>query len=152
MFYFTWDASLETGIDVIDTQHRRIVDYINQLHDAVNTRNNALIGMVLKDLTDYTVTHFSFEEQLQEQAGYESIAEHKKVHDSFTGRIIEYNRRFEAGEDIGKKLLSDLRIWLTNHIQLDDGDYAATVRAYLNGEHDRGWLSKTLHRMFGSAA
>ena len=29
-----WDSKLDTGIDVIDHQHKRIVDYINDLEIA----------------------------------------------------------------------------------------------------------------------
>ena len=36
MAYLDWKDELNTGIRVIDGQHRRIVDYINQLHDIVH--------------------------------------------------------------------------------------------------------------------
>ncbi|GAB4291665.1 MAG: bacteriohemerythrin [Thiohalomonadaceae bacterium] len=149
MYYFVWDSSLETGIDIIDSQHKRIVDYINQLHDAIADKSNEDVEQVLNQLIDYTVTHFTFEESLQEKAGYGHVEAHRKVHEAFTARIKEYKTRFEKGEDISKKLLSDLRIWLTNHIKQEDRDYSATVKAHLNGDHDRGWLTKTLSRLFG---
>lgn len=34
MAKFVWTDQLNVGIDVIDQQHRRIVEYINQLDDA----------------------------------------------------------------------------------------------------------------------
>jgi len=34
MAHLQWTKDLNTGIDVIDTQHKQIVDYINQLYDA----------------------------------------------------------------------------------------------------------------------
>ena len=30
----TWTPDLSVGIDIIDKQHMRIVEYINQLHEA----------------------------------------------------------------------------------------------------------------------
>ncbi len=150
MFYFVWDSSLETGIDIIDSQHRRIVDYINQLHDAIVDNDAANVESVLNQLIDYTITHFTFEESLMDKAGYNYVDAHKMVHQAFTSRIGNYKQRFENGEDISKKLLSDLRIWLTNHIKQEDRDYSEVVKAHLRGDSDKGWLSKTLTRLFGS--
>ncbi len=151
MFYFVWDSSLETGIDIIDSQHRRIVDYINELHDAIGNKDKSEVEHVLNQLIDYTVTHFTFEESLQEKAGYPHLEAHKAVHKAFTDRIGSYKERFDKGEDVSKKLLSDLRIWLTNHIKQEDGDYAPVVKAHLHKDQDRGWLTKTLGKLFGTA-
>ena len=35
-----WTADLNLGIDVIDSQHRNIVDYINQLTEAIETQQD----------------------------------------------------------------------------------------------------------------
>jgi hemerythrin len=100
---------------------------------------------VIANMVDYTITHFAFEEALMERAGYKILGHHKKVHDDFAKRMREYERRFTAGEDITRQLLSDLRIWLTNHIKRDDRDYADVVRDSL----EEGWLSKTVRKYFG---
>jgi hemerythrin len=148
MFYFVWDSSLETGIDIIDTQHRQIVDYINRLHDAIAANDKTVINEVLDQVVNYTLTHFTFEEQMIERAGYPHCAAHKEVHRVFTERVQDYRMRLAHGEDVAKKLLSDLRIWLTNHIKNEDRDYAPVVKGHLQGGEDRGWLSRTLSRMF----
>ncbi len=150
MSYFVWEPSLETGIDIIDTQHRRIVDYINQLHVSISDKDRGKVEHILNQLIDYTITHFTFEESLMEKAGYAPVDAHKAVHEAFTNRIASYKQRFDNGEDITKKLLSDLRIWLTNHIKQEDGDYAGVVKQYLRHDIDKGWLSKTLGRLFGT--
>ncbi len=92
MFYFVWEQSLETGIDVIDTQHRRIVDYINQLHDIHARNNRNEVERVLNQLFDYTITHFTFEDSLMEHAAYKHLSAHKAVHAAFTERIACYKR------------------------------------------------------------
>ncbi|WP_172838733.1 hypothetical protein [Solemya velesiana gill symbiont] len=33
--FFEWDDAYNMGVDVIDHQHRRIVDYINTLYQAI---------------------------------------------------------------------------------------------------------------------
>jgi hemerythrin len=140
-----WDQTLSVGIDAIDNQHRRLIDYISTLEDAVFNRSRESVGEVIASMIDYTVTHFAFEEALMERAGYKILPHHKKVHDDFAKRMLDYQRRFAAGEDITRKLLSDLRIWLTNHIKRDDKDYAPVVRDIL----EEGWLGKTLRKFFG---
>lgn len=152
MAYFRWESYLDTGIGIIDAQHRRIVDYINELHEAIRASDAERVGAVIELLIDYTVTHFTFEESLLEKAGYGHSEAHSRVHAAFTGRIRDYKRRFEAGEDVSRVLLSDLRIWLTNHIQQEDRDYVTTVEPYLEGDHAKGWLPRTLARMFGGHA
>lgn len=127
-----WTNDLDTGIDVIDKQHRRIVDYINQLHDArTSGHRQEDIARVIDELVDYTLSHFAFEESMQEEAGYPFFKAHKKVHDLFTRRVGEYQERFRLGEDISEELNNLLVTWLFNHIKRDDADYTAAVKANL---------------------
>jgi len=86
----TWTDDLNTGIEVIDTQHMRIVDFINQLEDAQKKQDKEHIRQVVDDCVDYTMSHFAFEESLQEEAGYKYCKPHKKVHELFTRRVSEY--------------------------------------------------------------
>lgn len=148
MDYFAWDRSLDTGIDVIDTQHKRIVDYINQLHSAISKKDRAAIEEVFNHVINYTLTHFTFEEKMMEQAGYCHCEAHREVHRKFTELVREYHNRFMQGEDVAKKLLSDLRIWLTNHIKTEDRDFAQQLHTNLKETAKKSWLSRTLGRIF----
>jgi hemerythrin len=137
MAKFIWTDQLNVGIDVIDQQHRRIVEYINQLDDArSNGMSTEEISWLLNDLVDYTISHFGFEESLQEEAQYPFLASHRKVHDLFAQRVAEFQRRAEQGEDIVKALNSLLVTWLFNHIKRDDNDYVESVKAYLAQKQD----------------
>lgn len=142
MSYWSWDSSLSVGIDVIDAQHRRIVEYMNELHIAHLEKDREKVSQVLIGLRDYTVTHFMFEEDLMESAGYPLAESHKKVHDSFTAHINKFVEQHESGKDITRKLMSMLQIWLTNHIKKDDKDYSQIVRKMLN--KNKGLISRIL--------
>lgn len=151
MTVLVWQPELNTGIDVIDQQHQRIVALINQLADA-HTREDQ--GAVLEELVDYTLSHFAFEEELLEESGYSFGPAHKRVHDMFVRRVGEYRMRFEAGEDITTELKSMLARWLSNHIRGDDKAYAKHVRHYLEtyrrgaagaGARD-GWFKRKVKR------
>ena len=152
MALIVWDDDLDTGIEVIDNQHKRIVDYINKLDAARKTGNKNDIGLVLDELVDYTLSHFTFEESLMEEAGYPFINAHKKVHQLFTKRVGDYMQRFKMGEDIADDLLNTLKAWLINHIRNDDNDYANIVRENLHTIDSRqggGWLSRSMKKIFG---
>lgn len=132
MAKFMWTDQLNVGIEVIDQQHRRIVEYINQLDDArSNNYSREEIGFLVNELVDYTISHFGFEESLQEEAGYPFLKAHQKVHELFTKRVADFQTRYNNGEDVTKGLNSLLVTWLFNHIKRDDNDYVETVKSYL---------------------
>lgn len=153
MAYLHWTDDLNTGIDVIDKQHRRIVEYINELNVADTKGDKLGIKHVLDELVDYTLSHFSFEEELMEKANYPFLKAHKRVHEIFTKRVVECLQRAEKDENVAPELLSMLKIWLVNHIKGDDADYTAIVKESLGvegaGSKTGGWLGSTLKRLFG---
>lgn len=153
MAYLHWSSDLNTGIDVIDKQHQRIVDYLNELNDAHDTGDLNVTNHVLNELVDYTLTHFAFEEELQERAKYPFLKAHKRVHEIFTKRVAEFQKRAASGENVAPELLSMLKIWLVNHIKGDDADYAESVKTMLGLErtvdHTGGWLGSALKKFFG---
>ncbi|MEX6503302.1 bacteriohemerythrin [Pseudomonas zhanjiangensis] len=157
MAYLVWQDDLNTGIAVIDEQHRRIVDMINQLHQAqARGGSRAEVGEVLGGLVDYTLSHFAFEEALLEEAGYAFTKPHKRVHEIFTGRVRDYGLRFEAGEDITEELIGMLSRWLFNHIRSDDAGYVQAVKDNMNALVDdrraSGWFARSLKRFFSKPA
>ncbi len=129
-----WTADLDTGIDVIDQQHRRIVDFVNDLEAAQVLGDQKKIKGVVDDCVDYTLSHFAFEESLQEEAGYPYCKPHKKVHQLFARKVSEYQQRMELGDDVGAELHNMLSRWLVNHIKHDDADYVSSVRANMQTE------------------
>lgn len=133
MVHLVWDQYLETGIDAIDAQHRQIVDYINELHDAISHKDRAVVGETIDHLCDYVATHFVFEENLMEKAGYPQTTAHKAAHEGFARSITSYKQRFDAGEDIARQLRSGLCIWLVEHIKREDGAYVEKVQTHLSG-------------------
>jgi hemerythrin len=152
MAHIQWSDDLNTNIAVIDSQHKRIVGYINKLEDVKGQNDRTVEEQVLNELVDYTLSHFAFEESLMEDAGYGFINGHKRVHQLFVKRVSDFLQRFKLGEDITDELLTVLKAWLINHIRSDDNDYADIVRKKLGNMEARsgdGWLSKSVKRFFG---
>jgi len=146
---FVWNARLNTNIKVIDEQHRRIVDYINELEKANLTGDRQMISEAIAGVTDYTQSHFAFEESLLEEAEYRYLKPHKKVHELFIRRIDSYAERHVKGENVGEELYNLLSNWLVNHIQHDDADYVSTVKesvevAIRKRQKEGNWFSRFL--------
>ena len=144
-----WSDTYNIGIEVIDNQHRQILDYINALESIRKTGDRSKIKEVLEDLIDYTQSHFTFEENLLEQVHYQYLPSHRGIHELFVKKLNDYRRRFELGESIENDLHRLLSKWLINHIQHDDQDYVDAVRDnmlnYLKSQEQKkgkGWFAR----------
>ncbi len=141
-----WVSDLDTGISVIDDQHKRLLSYINQL---AGDLDRASVGRVLADLVDYTVSHFAFEESLQEQAGYRHVKSHKDVHAKFIENVASFVQRYDNGEDVVEDLYIMLSTWLINHIKREDMAYVSEVKTTMIDiisdkirKEDAAWVSR----------
>ncbi len=136
MSYFVWTSDLDTGIEVIDSQHRQIVNYINEIHDAIDRSDESLVYSVLDRLTEYTISHFTFEENLMELAKYPLFPDHKMVHESFTARVRQYHDQVSRTGDVfttARQVMVDLQVWLIRHIKREDANYVKYVKSYQPG-------------------
>lgn len=62
---FPWSGLLETGIESIDRQHRRLVDLLNELaRQYVKGEDFSAAQRIVSDLADYAVYHFDSEEAI----------------------------------------------------------------------------------------
>jgi hemerythrin len=151
MAYMKWTRDLEFGISVIDTQHKQIVELINELDDVCQTGNAQNIQHVIEALLNYTVTHFDFEEELQQKAQYPYIKAHRRVHDNFRKTVATFRERSIKGDDIAHELLTLLNGWLVSHIKSEDLDYVEIVKPIANSDSQEvtGWMGTTLKKFFG---
>lgn len=150
MAYMTWTWDLESGIPVIDTQHKRIIEFINELDDARQTGNIDETNHVMEGLLNYTITHFEFEENLQEKAGYPYLKAHRRIHEIFMKKVAEIRTRASKGENVAPELLNLLNGWLISHIKGEDRDYIESVKKITesNDKEVSGWLNSALRKYF----
>ena len=116
-----WNDSYCIGSEMVDNQHRRLFDLLNQLVDAQNGRcDMAVVKHAVNSLYGYVRIHFSDEEKLMEELGYIDRDKHRQQHDQF---IVAYDdlilKHLEA-EDFLPRLVSFVQLWLVHHIQEED--------------------------------
>lgn len=132
MTLMTWTPELSVGIDSIDTQHKKLIDMLNALYDGMQAKKSReTLGPVLKDLIDYTVTHFKYEEDLFQKTGYADMAAHKQEHEKLKMQVVDIHKRFQESVSgaISLEVMNFLRSWLTNHIKGTDKRYTDHLKA-----------------------
>lgn len=122
-----WDSQYEIGIAVIDEQHKELISITSRLSDLlVNATEGEDIYDemvdIIKELTDYTVYHFKFEEQWFEKLNYENKAAHVAEHNKLIAEIAALDLRAVDEDQItyGKKILKFLITWVFKHISGSD--------------------------------
>lgn len=130
--YIEWTKKLETGIDKIDDQHRKLIDIINKLHEFIIEKNDvSTIQDAIVDLKLYTIFHFNTEEKMFTKYDYkeEDFESHIKGHKAFTDEIAHYMSADTATQQsLGEHLLKYLKEWLTGHILVSDMKFASFMK------------------------
>ncbi len=152
MTHFVWSSEYELGIDVIDLQHQRIVDYINRIYTIVDAgSDDAELSEILTHLVDYTFSHLAFEEAMLEEIGYGDFHAHQLGHRAFSQLIEKLQQRADNGENVGRELATFLQDWLITHIMVEDAKYVDAVSASLLGKQAgarRQWLREAVSKYF----
>jgi hemerythrin-like metal-binding protein len=129
MSLITWNDSYSVKVNEMDNQHKKLVDLINTMHDAMKVgKGKEIIGEISKALLDYTKRHFNAEEMLMKLHNYPGYEEQKRVHNQLVSEILDIQKKFEAGTVISQEVITFLKNWLVNHIQGMDQKYGS----YLN--------------------
>ena len=126
MSLITWDDKFSVDIGEVDQQHQRLVDIINELHDAMKAgQGKNVLGKILLELIQYTGSHFAAEEKYFIEFKYPDAEAHKKEHVYFVQKVLDFKEEFEQGRmTVSIELLYFLRDWLMKHIKVSDKKYA----------------------------
>lgn len=129
MALMEWNNSLMVGHSKIDTDHKKLVDLLNRLYDAMQSGKGANVcGQILADLITYTKQHFAMEEQLMSGSGYEKLGEHKAQHAKLVDDVLAFKARLDTGATtLSVSLFRFLKDWLSNHILGSDRELVAAL-------------------------
>jgi hemerythrin len=127
---FLWKEAYSVHVREFDDQHRKLIDLINTLHDAMAAgKGTQSLGPILNQLAEYTVYHFTSEEKAMQTHNYPGYLAHKMEHERLAARVIEIQTQFQDREvTLTLGVMKFLQEWLVTHIQGTDQKYSA----YLN--------------------
>jgi hemerythrin len=128
MAFMKWTPALSVNVKQFDDQHVKLVDLVNELHDAMKRgKGNEVLGSILDGLISYAATHFAEEERLMNQHAYPEAAHHRQEHAKLVDRVVAFQKKFHSGSNILLSLdvMKFLKDWFVHHIQGVDKKYGA---------------------------
>lgn len=130
MAFFEWSEKLATGVPEMDEQHKKLLNIINELYEAMKQgKGREVVDKVISELVKYTDYHFASEENLMSKYGYPELANHKKEHEYFKNKIKEFSDKKAKGEiTLSIEIMNFLKDWLTNHIMHTDKKYGPFIQ------------------------
>jgi two-component system, NtrC family, sensor kinase len=136
---FVWDQRFETGIPLVDAQHKQLVDLTNQLGDTLafgNDMDSEALQAVFRQLASYGRKHFTDEERLMGEAGLSG--QHKDLHiahhQQFIEQLVALWQARGAMTHPAETLHGFLAAWLTVHILGEDHAMARQMRRIHEGK------------------
>ena len=124
MSQIEWNESLSIGVELIDDEHKMLIQRLKGLSDAFNQglEQNKILR-TLDFMIDYTEFHFTDEERVMTASNYPGLDEQKKQHEEFRQTL---NNILEDYQDEGptKALAESVNVflinWLCGHIKGTD--------------------------------
>jgi hemerythrin len=109
----------------MDDQHGILMDALNELRLAVSHGSGReQIAEIFDRLIEFTRMHFCSEEQLMEQAHFETLADHRASHHKILAEMLQVARQFQYGEGPhAGQSLSTMREHFVRHIEEVDIRY-----------------------------
>ncbi len=124
MTEMTWTPDLAVGVELIDEQHKELIEKMNELDRAVRfSRGVPKIIKTLDFLIEYTDFHFGTEEKNMEELSYPQMDYHKEKHAEFVTTLKNLEMDFEeegATEALAESINTFMFNWLVNHIKTVD--------------------------------
>ena len=120
-----WTEDMSVGVEVIDIQHKVLVDVINELNQAIkDDKTESLIPIILEKLQGFAKFHFRTEEGYFIRFSYEDADAHVAEHQRLTGKVEDFINRYKSDSKVSVgELVFFLGDWLENHLKEMDQLY-----------------------------
>lgn len=131
-------ADLETGVALLDEQHKQLFNLSEQAHTLLKDENTLYkfddLKIILKGLREYSFEHFREEEAYMDAFSYSQADTHKKLHLGFVEKLDEMYAEVERislgnQDSILLELWDYLAKWLENHILTVDKEMVREGKA-----------------------
>ena len=124
-----WQDAFSVGSELIDNQHKGLVDMTNSLFQSCERHDEMLSFMrTIQKAVNYAKTHFATEEKFMQKTNYPEYALHKSQHDSFVAEVLKQVKKFEENACTPLDFALFLKEWLLNHIAVSDKKYSPYLK------------------------
>lgn len=123
-----WSDTLRLDVEVIDDQHRRLVELANRLGDDLREGRDATTQAAsMRELVEHTKLHFRTEEGLMDAYDLPGVDRHRQEHRRLLADLHSLGASLEATSLT--LTLQHLKAWLVRHVESLDRELAADLRA-----------------------
>lgn len=133
----SWSEELSVGNALIDTEHKDLIVKVNELLQAISTKEHAALQLAFERLENYALTHFANEEKIARSINLpfgQNSTEHKHFLEALS-RIKKAVTSMSArnggwAEDAAEHYSVFLCDWFANHIIKEDMLMKPALQAY----------------------
>lgn len=116
---FVWTEQLSVGNEILDSDHKKLVDFANNLDHASKARDYSAVLEALNQFNACLKQHFLNEELIAHALGIPFDAHHENHQNMLTEIKLsrhEVEKRSEAAIHVMEHYTQFLKDWLTKHI------------------------------------
>jgi hemerythrin len=157
MNFVKWNENMVTGIEIVDQQHKELIEMINAIAPVLASSGNGPVDemkSICDQLMAYAALHFRTEEDLMVTVGVDPrvLTHHRQSHSGFEQKVTAWQDRIARDNRIaGSELLPFLAGWLLHHILGEDQTMSRQIRAINSGmEPDRAYREAGGYRTYPS--
>jgi len=119
-----WSKKMSIGNELIDTEHKKILDLVNDVESVIRAKDCELFMQALEMLEKSTRNHFEHEEKIAHAIGF-PFEEHDMEHQYILGefqalkdKLAENQGRWS--ESVAEHYYMFLSTWAIDHVMEDD--------------------------------
>ncbi len=131
MVLLSWSDSYSVKVPSIDNQHKKWIDYMNELHMAMSEgHGKEILSDIFKKFIKYGNEHLDYEERLLDENDYPELHQHRKEHDYFRKKLSEFDEKQKLDQAfLSIQVMDFMKDWLLNHIKGTDMKYSNFLTA-----------------------
>jgi len=126
--FISWENRSSVGIEVVDRQHRHLINLTNKLIEACLADQQTAaerFRKTIKEAVVYAKVHFKTEEELMQKYRYPEYPIHRAEHLEFVKKILdEANNYDDSRKFIANNFAEFLKDWILSHIAITDRNFA----------------------------
>ncbi len=125
-----WTAELETGVEEMDRQHKKLIALMNHVYELLRGGKREDACMLFHEgLLAYVEKHLSEEEEFMKKIGYPDYEKHLRLHETFRKEVQRLHSSVRAGDPQAfARELSFVWGWIYTHIAKADRKYGEFYR------------------------
>jgi hemerythrin len=122
-----WSNTLSCGIQIIDEQHKGLVNLVNDLFNHVTgneEEEHKYFNKVIQEAVKYVKIHFATEEKIMIATKFQGYHDHKKAHELFILNVVDRINEFKTGKKMTlQNFTKFLKDWILSHVAVMDKQY-----------------------------